>query len=203
MDGAKECIFCGDRRGLATSRESWCTLLVGVGDASIRGSGGSCVRDGQPLGVRRLIADIRAQGQTHIDSVCIFATAGTYDVFFAASSSGMLDWRPRVAAVNARTIGGGLPLVVALAVGADGVTVYRATTRGRVESLAVSRWTMGEFRAATRRNLLIVRLVVQTRDGKRIELETKTFPVGPNRYNARVARAIVRMGRGIALNRPS
>ena len=184
--------------GFAAGRESWCTLLVGVEEASHQRTGGKYVRDGQPLGFRRLIEDIQAQGQSHFDSVGIFATAGTYDVFFAAWSSGVLDWRPRVAAVNTRTISGGLPLVVALATSADGVTVYRATTRGRVEGPAVSRWTVGNFRAATRRNLLIVRLIVVTRDGKRIELETKAFPLGPNRYNARVARAIVRMGRGTA-----
>jgi hypothetical protein len=65
--------------GLATARESWCTLLVGVGEAWSKDPGGSRVHDGQPLGTRRLIADVQGQGQSQIDGVGIFATAGTYD----------------------------------------------------------------------------------------------------------------------------
>ena len=156
---------------------------------------GANLRDGRPLGARRLIEDVQSHGQSHLIGAAIFGTPGTTMAVIAAINPMLPYPRRKVAAVNARTAEGGLPMVVALAVSADGVTVYPATTRGEIRGPAVTRWSVGDFRAATRRNLFVVRLVIMTRDEKRFELETKAFPVGPNRFNARIAQTIVRLGR--------
>jgi hypothetical protein len=151
--------------------------------------------EGRPLGARSLIEDVQRRDPSPMFGVAIFATPGTNMAVIEALNLALPYPRRQVAAVNARTAAGGLPLVVALVVKADGVTVYPTTTRAEINGPPVTQWPVGDFRAATHRNMVMVRLVVVTRDGKRVELETKTFPVGPNRFNRRVARMIAEMGR--------
>lgn len=89
---------------------------------------------------------------------------------------------------------------MALAVGTDSVSVYPMTPQGELRGALFARWPVGDFRAGARRQFIVVALTVILREGERFdrsgpryELETKSFPLGPNRFNARIARTIVQM----------
>ena len=149
----------------------------------------------QPFGMRRLIEDVQRDDPRPLIGAAIFATPGTTLPVVEAINPTLPYPRRRVAALDARTAANGLPLVVALVVHAGGITVYPTTPRGVINGPALTHWPAGSFKATTRRILLLLRLVVESNDGHRYELETKTFRVGPNRFNAALARAIVRLGR--------
>lgn len=97
--------------------------------------------------------------------------------------------------MEARVAAAGIPPIIALVVDADRVTMYPASTRGDEVGDPVEVWLRGDFWADSRSNLFLRRLYVSLKDGQRIEVETKTTPVGPNRFHARVTDMIVDMGR--------
>jgi hypothetical protein len=103
--------------------------------------------------------------------------------------------RRRIAAIEARAEASGIPAIIALAVEADRVTMYPASPRADAVGDPVEVWHAGEFWADSRANLFVRRLYVSLKDGQRIEVETKTTPVGSNRFHGRVTAMIVDMGR--------
>ena len=141
--------------------------------------------------------------EADLESGCIpfmiAATAGTTNAVMKAENPMRDDWRD-LEAVRAKAAASGLPPVIALAVGNDSVGVYPISTQGQLSGPVFARWHVGDFRAAAHRQLVVVALTVVLRTGERFErggpryeLETKTFWLGPNKFNARIARMIVQM----------
>ncbi|HTC68495.1 MAG TPA: hypothetical protein VK662_02910 [Acidothermaceae bacterium] len=149
----------------------------------------------RPLGIGWLVDEVRAMDASPIRGVAIFGPLGTISAVMAAENPmwPVRDTRRKVARALARAAASSLPPVVALVVGTDSVNVYPATTKGHLMGGMVTQWHPGEFRAATYRPILSIRLTVLLRSGERFALETKNFPVGPNRFNRRVTRMIVEM----------
>lgn len=149
----------------------------------------------KPLGGPRLIAALRMRGFSPGRGVALYATPGTAVTTIIAENPMLATPRRRIAAVQARAAADGIPPIIALVVGDDTVTMYPASPRGDVVGDPVQVWRAGEFWADSRANLLVRRLFVRLKDGERIEVETKTTPIGPNRFHARVTAMIVDMGR--------
>ena len=154
----------------------------------------------RPLGLRRIVDQILAVDPGPLRGVALFGTAGTTRAVMKAENP-MLDGRREVEAVRAKAAASGLPPVIALAVGTDSVGVYPMTAQGQLLGALFARWHVGDFRAAAHHQLVVVALTVVLRNGDRFdragsryELETKSFPLGPNRFNANIARMIVQMG---------
>lgn len=82
-----------------------------------------------------------------------------------------------------------LPPAVALAVTDRGVHVIEAGLDGRNLGPEVTHWPNGAFRVLVRNTWPLVRLSISASSGA-VELECKTFFVGPNRHNRRVVRLI-------------
>jgi hypothetical protein len=135
----------------------------------------------RPLGVRWLVDEVRAADATPIQGVAIFAPLGTISAVMAAENPmwPVRDTRRKVAKAQARAAASSIPPIVALAVGADAINVYPTTTKGHLIDGMVTQWRAGEFRAATYRPLIAIRLTVLLPSGERFVLETKNFPVGP------------------------
>jgi len=158
------------------------------------------VETDRPFGLRRIVDQIQAVDPDHLRGVALFATAGTTSAVMKAENPMRDEWRD-LEAVRAKAAASGLPPVMALAVGIDSVGVYPMTPQGELRGALFARWHVGDFRAGARRQFIVVALTVILRDGDRFdrsgpryELETKSFPLGPNRFNARIARIIVQMG---------
>jgi hypothetical protein len=149
----------------------------------------------KPLGGPRLIEALRSRGFSAGRGVALYATPGTAVTTIIAGDPVLATPRRRIAAVQARADAAGIPTIIALVVGDDTVTMYPASPRGDVVGDPVQVWRAGEFWADSRANLFVRRLFVSLDDGQRIEVETKTTPVGPNRFHARVTAMIVDMGR--------
>jgi hypothetical protein len=155
------------------------------------------LREQRPLGRRWLVDEVLAVDASPIRGVAIFAPLGTISAVMAAENPmwPVRDTRRKVAKARARAAASSIPPIVALAVGAETINVYPTTTKGHLMGGMFTQWHAGEFRAATYRPLIAIRLTVLLRSGERFALETKNFPVGPNKFNRRVARMIVEMGR--------
>jgi hypothetical protein len=153
----------------------------------------------RPLGLRRIVDQILAVDPSPLRGAALFATAGTTRAVMKAENP-MRDGRREVEAMRAKAAASGLPPVIALAVGTDSIGVYPTTTQGQLSGPLFVRWRVGDFRAAAHRQLVVVALTVVLRTGERFErggpryeLETKVFWLGPNKFNARIVRMIVRM----------
>jgi len=155
------------------------------------------VPEQRPLGMRRLLDEVCAVDTSPLRGVALFAPIGTVSATMAAENPmwPARDTRRKVAELQRRAAASSLPFVVALAVGSDAVSVYPTTTKGHLSGGTAEQWQADDFKARTYRGVITVRLTVLLRNGERFALETKSFPVGPNRFNARVARMIVEMGR--------
>jgi hypothetical protein len=149
----------------------------------------------KPLGAPRLIEALRLRGFSPGRGVALYATPGDTALVIRAENPMLPTPRRRIAAIQARAAAAGIPPIIALVVDADRVTMYPASTRGDAVGDPVEVWHAGEFWADSRANLFVRRLYVSLKDGQRIEAETKTTPVGPNRFHARVTAMIVDMGR--------
>jgi hypothetical protein len=154
----------------------------------------------RPFGLRRIVEQIQAVDPGRLRGVALFATAGTTNAVMKAENPMRDDWRD-LEAVRAKAAASGLPPVMALAVGSDSIGVYAMTPQGELRGGLFARWNVGDFRAGSHRGFIVVALTVILREGDRFdhsgpryELETKSFPLGPNRFNSRVARMIVQMG---------
>jgi hypothetical protein len=140
--------------------------------------------------------EVRAVDPSPIRGVAIFVPLGTTSAVMAMENRMHLsarDARRKVAKARAQAAASSLPPIVALVVGAGTINVYPATTKAHLMGGMVAQWHAGEFRAATYRTVITVQLTVLLRSGERFALETKSFPVGPNRFNRRVTRMIVDM----------
>ena len=151
--------------------------------------------DGRPLGSPRLISAIEARSDRPLRGAALFFTAGAVQAMVRADNP-MTSAKRQIEEVSARAVRNRLPFVVGLAVGFDGIDVYPTTLRGEVSGDPLFRLQVGEFSATTYRRLLVVGLVLVRADQRRIDLETKAFPVGVNRHNASVAHMIVKMVAG-------
>ena len=149
----------------------------------------------EPLGVRRLVEDLRRRGFSPGRGVAIYATPGDVVTTVLALNPMLTTPKKHIAAVQARAQEAGIPPIIALVVDNDSVTMYPTSTRGEITGGAVHTWRAGDFTADSRGSLFVRRLAIRPTNGQRIEVETKTPPVGPNRFNARVTAMIVDLGR--------
>jgi hypothetical protein len=149
----------------------------------------------EPLGARRLIEDLRRRGFSPGRGVAIYATPGEFVTTVLAENPMLATPKKHIAAVQARAQAAGIPPVIALVVDTDSVTMYPTSTRGEITGEAVHTWRAGEFTADSRGSLFVRRLLIRPTNGQQVEVETKTPPVGPNRFNSRVTAMIVDMGR--------
>jgi hypothetical protein len=147
------------------------------------------VREERSLGVQRLVDEVRAVHAGAVRGVALFAPVGTISATLAAVNPmwPTRDTRRKGAEVQARAASSSLPPIVVLAVGTDTVSVYPATTTGHLSGGVVAQWQAGGFKARTYPTVITIRLAVSLRSGEHFALETKSFPVGPNRFNRRVA----------------
>ena len=149
----------------------------------------------EPLGARRIIEDLRSHGFSPGRGVAIYATPGDLVTEVLAENPMLARPRRRIAAIQARAQAAGIPAIIALVVDNDSVTMYPTSTRGEITGDPVHMWRAGDFTADSRGSLFVRRLLITPTNGQRIEVETKTPPVGDNRFNARVTAMIVDMGR--------
>jgi len=158
------------------------------------------VREDRPLGVRRLVDEVRAVDTRPLRGVALFAPVGTTSAVMAAENPmwPTRDTRRKVAELQARAAASSLPYIVALAVGSDTVTVYPATTKGHLAGAMVAQWQANDFHARSYQSFLALRLTVLLRGGEHHALETKYFRIGPNKSNWWTVRMIVKMGQLIA-----
>ena len=140
----------------------------------------------EPLGARRIIEDLRSHGFSPGRGVAIYATPGDFVTTVLAENPMLATPKKHIAEVQGRAEAAGIPPVIALVVDSDSVTMYPTSTRGEITDDAVHTWRAGDFTADSRGSLFVRRLAVTPTNGQRIEVETKTPPVGPNRFNARV-----------------
>jgi hypothetical protein len=158
------------------------------------------VREKGPLGVRRLVDEVRAVDTSPLRGVALFAPVGTTSAVMAAENpmSPTRDTRRKITELEKRVAASSLPYIVALAVGSDTVNVYPATTKGHLAGAMVAQWRANDFHARSYQSFLALRLTVLLRSGEHHALETKYFRIGPNKSNWRTVRMIVQMGRLIA-----
>ena len=149
----------------------------------------------EPLGARRLIEDLRRRGLSPGRGAAIYATPGDFVTTVLAENPMLATPKKHIAAVQARAQEAGIPPIIALVVGDDWVTMYPTSTRGEIIGDAVHTWRAGDFTADSRGSVFVRRLFIRPTNGQGIEVETKTPPVGPNRFNSRVTAMIVDMGR--------
>jgi hypothetical protein len=148
-----------------------------------------------PLGARRIIEDLRSRGFSPGRGVAIYATPGDLVTEVLAENPMLARPRRRIAAIQARAQAAGIPAIIALVVDDDSVTMYPTSNQGEITGDAVQTWRAGDFTADSSGSLFLRRLVITPTNGQRIEVETKTPPIGGNRFNARVTAMIVDMGR--------
>ena len=155
------------------------------------------MREQRPLGMRRLVDEVCAVDTSPLRGVALFAPVGTTSAVMAAENPmwPTRDTRRKVAEVQARAAASSLPPIVALAVGADTVNVYPATTKGHLAGGMVAQWQADDFRARSYQAFLALRLAVLLRSGEHYALETRYFRVGPNKSNWWTVRMIVKIGR--------
>lgn len=100
----------------------------------------------------------------------------------------------QAARVQARTARSGFPPVVILVLHPGGLSVYPAYTNGQPRGDRIAYWATDDFSARSTQGLLTTLISINVKDRPTLQLETKKFPIGPNRYNKRVAQMIAQAG---------